>query len=145
MRLILLGIAAAVAALSSVPALAQAPRGGWSAAGASSGGSFGRDNRVNVHRGQGSVSVLGEDRGRFGRGGFGGFGGDHRDGPRYDDHRADFGDVYLPYRDYRGDTLWRSDSFNDWWHERPDRAVPHWVRANSNCERLYWMGGGWRC
>ena len=42
---------------------------------------------------------------------------------------------------------WRSDSFNDWWHDRPDRAYPAWVRNNQmmqNC-RLYYSGGGWRC
>ena len=40
-----------------------------------------------------------------------------------------------------------SDSFNGWWHDRPDRAYPAWVRNNQmmqNC-RLYWAGGGWRC
>jgi hypothetical protein len=40
-----------------------------------------------------------------------------------------------------------SDSFNGWWHDRPDRAYPAWVRNNQmmqNC-RLYYAGGGWRC
>jgi hypothetical protein len=40
-----------------------------------------------------------------------------------------------------------SDSFNGWWHDRPDRAYPAWVRGNpmmENC-RVYWAGGGWRC
>jgi hypothetical protein len=38
----------------------------------------------------------------------------------------------------------KSDSYNDWWHDRPDRAYPAWVRNNRQC-RLYWSGGGWRC
>ena len=38
----------------------------------------------------------------------------------------------------------KSDSYNDWWHDRPDRAYPAWVRNNRDC-RLYWSGGGWRC
>ncbi len=38
-----------------------------------------------------------------------------------------------------------SDSFNDWWHDRPDRAYPRWVTHNQNCERVWWSGGGWRC
>ena len=38
----------------------------------------------------------------------------------------------------------RSDSYNDWWHDRPDRAYPAWVRNNNPC-RPYWSGGGWRC
>jgi hypothetical protein len=88
-----------------------------------------------------------------------------RDQPRFDrdfrrDHRRD--------RDHRrrhrrGDTVvigdlgwndgwalynnrsWQSDSYNDWWHDRPDRAYPRWVHHNRNCERVWWSGGGWRC
>ena len=52
--------------------------------------------------------------------------------------------VYLD-REYQGDTLWQPDSFNDWWHDRPDRSMPRWVRHNQNCERMWWSGGGWRC
>jgi hypothetical protein len=37
------------------------------------------------------------------------------------------------------------DSYNDWWHDRPDRAFPRWVRNNQNCDRVWWSGGGWRC
>jgi hypothetical protein len=48
-------------------------------------------------------------------------------------------------RDWQGDSAWRADSFNDWWHDRPDRSMPRWVRHNQNCERMYWSGGGWRC
>jgi hypothetical protein len=40
-----------------------------------------------------------------------------------------------------------SDGFNGWWHDRPDRAYPAWVRNNQIMQnfRLYWAGGGWRC
>ena len=48
-------------------------------------------------------------------------------------------------RDWQGDSAQRHDSFNDWWHERPWRAYPAWVRNNQRCERLWWSGGGWRC
>jgi hypothetical protein len=84
--------------------------------------------------------------------------GDHRDGHDRDRSRDRFdafssgdgqrrfrGDTYLPYRDYQGDSLWRSDSFNDWWHDRPDRAFPRWVASNQQCQRQYWSGGAWRC
>lgn len=37
------------------------------------------------------------------------------------------------------------DSFNGWWHDRPDRAYPRWMSNNQNCERMWWSGGGWRC
>ena len=37
------------------------------------------------------------------------------------------------------------DSYNDWWHDRPDRSFPRWVSQNNGCERVWWSGGGWRC
>jgi hypothetical protein len=40
---------------------------------------------------------------------------------------------------------WAADSYNDWWHDRPDRAYPRWTRTNQNCERIWWSGSGWRC
>lgn len=52
---------------------------------------------------------------------------------------------YDYYRDYQGDTAWKSDGFNDWWHDRPDRAYPRWVTNNQNCERKWWAGSELRC
>jgi hypothetical protein len=40
---------------------------------------------------------------------------------------------------------WDSDSFNDWWHDRPDRAYPRWVQHNDTCAQVFWAGGTWRC
>ena len=40
---------------------------------------------------------------------------------------------------------WAPDSFNDWWHERPERAFPRWMQNNQDCQRIWWGGGGWRC
>lgn len=40
---------------------------------------------------------------------------------------------------------WEPDSYNDWWHERPERSYPRWMQNNQNCERRWWGGGGWRC
>jgi hypothetical protein len=42
------------------------------------------------------------------------------------------------------------DSFNGWWHDRPDRAYPRWVqdaRNNGTCDpdRMWWSGSGWHC
>ena len=114
-------ILAAAAAVSILPAPARAERRdpGFSH------GQFG-DRHVRIHRGQPRDFA------------------DFRRGDRRRD-RAFRGDAFLPYRDYQGDTLWRSDSFNDWWHDRPDRAFPRWVANNPNCQRQYWAGGGWRC
>ncbi len=129
MRLIMIGVAAALAA--AAPATAQQFGGNSLARGGAGAGQFARGNAVRVHRGQSSLtggvfsgSTRGDRRGGYGNG---------------------YGDAYLPYREYQGDTLFRSDGFNDWWHDRPDRALPRWVRANGDCERRYWMGGGWRC
>jgi hypothetical protein len=45
---------------------------------------------------------------------------------------------------------WEPQSYNDWWHDRPDRAFPRWVqqsRENAMCDenRMWWSGAGWRC
>lgn len=40
---------------------------------------------------------------------------------------------------------WRSDGFNDWWHDRPDRAYPAWMRNNQNCQRQWYAGNVLRC
>jgi len=74
--------------------------------------------------------------------GFGDFRGDRRDRRR----DRDFGgDVFIGEWPQQGDTVWRADSYNDWWHDRPDRAYPRWLSTNSKCERLWWSGSGWRC
>jgi len=71
--------------------------------------------------------------------------GDFRRGFHRRDPRQTDGFVYWGDREYQGDTLWRSDSFNDWWHDRPDRSMPRWLANNENCQRLWWSGGNWRC
>jgi hypothetical protein len=45
---------------------------------------------------------------------------------------------------------WEPDSYNDWWHDRPDRAYPRWVqeqRMRGTCtpDRMWWSGSGWHC
>ena len=114
-----LSILAAAAAMSTLPAAASAERrdAGFSQ------GQFAASG-VRIHRGH----------------------GDWRDRRDHGDRDRRFrGDAYLPYRDYQGDTLWGSGGFNDWWHDRPDRAFPRWLAANHDCERRYWAGGAWRC
>ena len=73
--------------------------------------------------------------------------GSGHDRPRHDGNRGRrHGDsIFIYDRDYQGDTAWRANSYNDWWHNRPDRAFPRWMQNNENCERLWWSGGGWRC
>lgn len=68
-----------------------------------------------------------------------------RDGDRDIRRRRGFGDVVYLDREYQGDTAWRSDSFNDWWHERPNRAYPAWMQRNHDCQRQWFEGDTLRC
>ena len=51
------------------------------------------------------------------------------------------------YYDPDFNSAWDSDSYNDWWHDRPDRAFPRWVQHNEACapDRMWWSGSGWHC
>ncbi len=40
---------------------------------------------------------------------------------------------------------WAPDSYNDWWHDRPDRAYPAWMRRNQDCQRQWFSGDILRC
>ena len=75
--------------------------------------------------------------------------GDRRHGDRRDRRRGRGFEGPVIYggwdRDYQGDSAWRANSFNDWWHERPNRSFPRWMQNNQNCERQWWGGGAWRC
>jgi hypothetical protein len=104
------------------------------------------------------------------QGGFGGRGGDFvgvpagtlsvRNGFRHDcvgfngecrgqRNRGGRGDVVLDW--YGGEWAlynnrsWEPDSYNDWWHDRPDRAYPAWMRRNENCDRRWFSGDTLRC
>ena len=130
MRTMLLGLAAPLAAITfpAAPALALDPASPQFTAGAAAG--------VTVHRG---ISGRFDSDVRSDRRGHDRF--------RHDRRRdRDFGGfVYLDDREYQGDTTWRRNSYNDWWHDSPNRSFPRWVQNNQNCERQWWSGGGWRC
>jgi hypothetical protein len=51
------------------------------------------------------------------------------------------------YGDYDANRAFAPDKYNDWWHDRPDRAFPRWVQNNQNCapDRMWWSGNGWHC
>lgn len=40
---------------------------------------------------------------------------------------------------------WQADSYNDWWHDRPDRAFPRWMTHNQDCSRQWYSGDTLRC
>ena len=50
---------------------------------------------------------------------------------------------------YSNNRSWDSNSYNDWWNDRPDRAFPRWVQEQHGgpCEpdRMWWSGTGWHC
>jgi hypothetical protein len=120
MRALLLGLAAPIAAiaLSASPAAAMDPPTAIFAAGSAHG--------VTVHDGLPPQ-----------------FRGDGRHDGNWRRRNGD--SVFYYHRDYEGDTVWRANSFNDWWHDQPNRAFPRWMQNNQNCERMWWSGGGWRC
>ena len=127
MRTLLLGFAASLAAIvPAAPAAALDPPGTQFTAGAAG---------VTVHRGR-----PGGFHGDFRRD------GRDRDRDRHDRrrHRGD-DSIFIYDRDWQGDTAWRANSYNDWWHERPWRSYPRWVSSNANCERVWQGGGVWRC
>lgn len=87
-------------------------------------------------------------------GDFGGFASGPRDGTGFDGRRhrrsrnvvvigggGGWNDAWALYNN----RSFEPDSYNDWWHDRPDRAFPRWMQSNQNCERMWWGGGGWRC
>ena len=47
--------------------------------------------------------------------------------------------------DYDANRSFSPDKWNDWWHERPERAFPRWMSDNRRCERMWYSGAGWRC
>lgn len=72
--------------------------------------------------------------------------GFHGDAGRHDRRRFRGTDTILVYdREYSGDAVWRAESFNDWWHERPNRSYPAWVQRNQNCQRTWWQGNNLTC
>jgi hypothetical protein len=133
-----LGLATVMAAVA-IPSAAATQ--GWSGAAFTAGPAFvSQPTGVTVHRGQDFRSAT------FG-------GGDsrfhHGDRPR-DRGRNRGSDVFLGdwgYYDPNFNRSWDSDSYNDWWHDRPDRAYPRWVQHNQDCDPdRMWQGGGvWRC
>ena len=126
----LLGLAAplAVIAFTATPAAALDPSSPQFTVGAAAG--------VTVHRGTTT---------RFNRSFRRDGGHDDGDRPHRRRHRDNDEFVFLGDREYQGDTAWRANSYNDWWHERPNRSFPRWVQNNQDCQRQWWSGGGWRC
>jgi len=132
MHRVLLGLALG-GALTAPASLNSVAAAGLSAS-AAFGGSAGRvesgGSGVRVHRLVGIPPGSNHHGRRHGGGGFA-----YAYPPEYYDANYDI------------DRSWAPDSFNDWWHDRPDRAYPRWVWHNYDCsaDRMWWSGAGWRC
>jgi hypothetical protein len=133
-RLLLGAAAASIAAFTSAsPALAQ---GVVTLGGLSS---------TSVHRALPGLGFATHGRGRH---------GDFRHGGNHF-HHIHVGDGmvgagwgyggYDGYDYYDVNASWQPDSFNGWWHDRPDRAYPRWMARNRDCARPWFSGDTLTC
>ena len=73
-------------------------------------------------------------------------GSDHRGHGRGDRAPAGWGYGGGYYEgDYDANRSFDPDKWNDWWHERPERAFPRWMSRNQGCERLWYSGDVLTC
>ena len=52
---------------------------------------------------------------------------------------------YYDYGDYDANRSFSPDKWNDWWHDRPDRAYPRWMSRNRDCARPWYSGDVLTC
>lgn len=52
---------------------------------------------------------------------------------------------YGAYSDFDGNRSFDPDRWNDWWHDRPDRAYPQWLSRNHDCARRWYSGDVLTC
>ena len=52
---------------------------------------------------------------------------------------------YYDYGDFDGNRSFDPDKWNDWWHDRPDRAYPRWMSRNRDCARPWYSGDVLTC
>lgn len=71
-----------------------------------------------------------------------GFGGNHHDRRRNDEIG-----IWVNAGEWAryNNEPFKSDSFNGWWHDRPDRAYPAWMRNNQDCAKRWYSGSTLRC
>jgi hypothetical protein len=52
---------------------------------------------------------------------------------------------YYDPGDYDANRSFSPDKWNDWWHERPERAFPRWMSRNRDCARQWYAGDVLTC
>jgi len=131
---VLLGLAAMAAFISFSPAQGQSmAAGGFSASAAS--GSF--------RSGTGHFPHAVSSPGMFG--GFRNCRGSHCRHIHVGDGVGFAYSGYNDYGDYDANRSFDPDLWNDWWHERPERAFPRWMRHNRDCARMWYSGDVLTC
>ena len=147
MRSVLLGSAAlALAAMTITPALAQSMGGsgstvwqGHHGGGGDHDGHHGDRGRIKGFPTFPNLAIPDSAQRLSHRYGRGSYGGDYGYGG--------YGDGYA----YVDDHAFQSNGYNDWWHDRPDRAFPRWVQAQGRVdtacspERMWWHGSTLSC
>lgn len=134
MKSALLGLAASIAAVALSSAAAGQDTGFHG--GSFTGGAFAA---APANQGWGVVSRPGWGVGDKG----------HHDGDgHHRRHRRD-GDsiIFTDYGEWAlyNNRSWEPDSYNDWWHDNPDRAYPAWMQRNQKCDRMWWSGDTLTC
>ena len=47
--------------------------------------------------------------------------------------------------EFDGNRSFDPTKWNDWWHDRPDRAFPRWMSRNRDCARRWYSGDVLTC
>jgi len=69
-----------------------------------------------------------------------------KSGPGHRDHGGyGYASGYYDYGDYDANRSFDPDKWNDWWHERPERAFPRWMARNRDCARQWYSGDVLTC
>jgi hypothetical protein len=73
--------------------------------------------------------------------------GDFRNGRRNGNMAAAYGYAggYYDYGDYDANRSFDPEKWNDWWHDRPDRAFPRWMSRNQDCARKWYSADVLTC
>lgn|SRR4051794_10017729 len=53
--------------------------------------------------------------------------------------------AYNESSDFDGNRSFDPEKWNDWWHDRPDRAYPRWLSRNQDCARPWYRGDVLTC
>ena len=131
MRPQLIGVAAAMAAIAFPAAPAAAESSSAAYAGFGNSPAFEAIPPVRIHRGFNDSRHHGDRR-------------HHRRG-RSDTIVVGDGFGYGGEWARWNNRTFESDSYNDWWHDKPWRSYPRWTTQNLGCDKPWYSGDILRC